>query len=102
MELGGCHQWRALYALIDNFPNQEKVVHILCTVARSQVLQTHFYESDLTKVQYFVNDLHKRTFTGGHCTMVTSAMTLSHYFNITFHKNCSAVAILILWVEILE
>jgi hypothetical protein len=45
----------------------------------------------------FIKDL-----TGGHCTMLTGAMTLSHYFNITFHKNCSAVAILILWVEILE
>jgi hypothetical protein len=65
MELGGCHQWRALYAVMDNFPNQEKVVHILCTVGRSQVLQAHFYESDLTKVQYFVNDLHKRTLLEG-------------------------------------
>jgi hypothetical protein len=34
--------------------------------------------------------------------MVTAAMTLSHYFNITFHKDCSAEAILILWVEVLE
>jgi hypothetical protein len=65
MELGGCHQWRALCAVMDNFPNQEKVVHILCAVGRSQVLQAHFYESDLTKVQYFVNDLHKRTLLEG-------------------------------------
>jgi hypothetical protein len=34
--------------------------------------------------------------------MVTGLMTVSHYINITFHKNCSAVAILILWVEVLE
>jgi hypothetical protein len=34
--------------------------------------------------------------------MVTGAMTLSHYFNITFDKNCSAIAISILWVGILE
>jgi len=31
--------------------------------------------------------------------MVTGVITLSHYFNITFHKNCSTVAILILGVE---
>jgi hypothetical protein len=34
--------------------------------------------------------------------MVTGAMTLSHYFNITFDEDCSAVAILILLVEVLE
>jgi hypothetical protein len=65
MELGGWHQWRALYAVMDNFPNQEKVVHILFTVGRSKVLQPHFYESDLTKVQYFENDLQKRTLLEG-------------------------------------
>jgi len=27
--------------------------------------------------------------------MVTGLMIVSHYFNITFHKTCSAVAILI-------
>jgi hypothetical protein len=65
MELGGCEQWTALYKVLDNFPNQVKVVHILCTVGRSQVLHSHFYEGDLTKVQYFVNDFHKRTLLEG-------------------------------------
>ncbi len=65
MELGGCQEWRALYKVLDNFPNQVKVVHILYTVGRTQVLHNRFYEGDLTKVQYFVNDFHTRTLLEG-------------------------------------
>jgi len=65
MELGRCHQWRALYEVLDNYPNQVKVAHILCTVGRGQDFHAHCYEGDLTKVQYFVNDLHKRTLLEG-------------------------------------